>query len=392
MHLPGFFAMATAIASTFFLPTSAATTEELVGDFIDMATDIAGTIFPQPNPATKVELVGDLITMSDDGFYPRVLVLEDSTILAGYSSKRGAIVRPSHDNGKTWGEETIVLAPHPPPNKTEDFNNVFLYQLPNKNILCTYRRHIRTPDKKRILELNIEVYQSTDGGKTWGFLSSIYHDVRKEGAIGVWEPFLRMDMDGKLEVYWSFEKSPKNQDSVKRVSKDNGKTWGPILTELTGGGLEARDGMVGIVAQDKANKDLLMVLETNVKNPMKVWALDSTTGGGKWGNRRIIFDPTSEKHPKKQAGGPAIVKVNGTMVVSFMTDQDAPTGDAYPNYKEGVHMKVITSGDDGKTWGEATTAIKNASWGAVTVVGDEVMVVGAQYLTGKAVAQKIIIR
>jgi hypothetical protein len=187
--------------------------------FLVMATAIANTFFLQASAASKVELVGDLITMGNGG-YPRALVLQDSTLLASYSSSKGVIVRPSHDNGKTWGNETVVRAPHPPEGKNEDLNNVFLYQLPNKDILCAYRRHIRTQDNKQALELNLDVHQSTDGGKTWEYLSSIYHDVPHDGAIGVWEPFLRTNLDGNLEAFWAHERSATNQDTVKKISTD----------------------------------------------------------------------------------------------------------------------------------------------------------------------------
>ncbi|KAF1997967.1 glycoside hydrolase family 93 protein, partial [Amniculicola lignicola CBS 123094] len=60
----------------------------------------------------------------------------------------------------------------------------------------------------------------------------------------------------------------------------------------------------------------------------------SEDGGENWGNQRKAFHPEG-----RYAGGPEIVNANGTLVVSFMANQDSP---------EEKNMKAITGTDKGK--------------------------------------------
>lgn len=251
------------------------------------------------------------------------------------------------------------------------------------NLLTT--RHIHNEsNSKQIIQLNLDVSQSKDGGKSWSVLSSILSKTPSRSLKGAWEPFLREDTEGKLEVYWAQELNGSDQDTAKKVSPDGGKTWGKIQT-MTGAGLNQRDGMANIVALDDTGKHLLMVYETNEKTlHLKVWAQTSSDGGASWGDRRIIFDP-EKTNPGRTAGGPGIVNVNGTLVVSFMTNQDSPTGHNYPS--EGTGMKVITSTNQGKDWSTATAVMKVGSWGGITTVGDFILVLAAH--EGKAFGQKI---
>ena len=194
--------------------------------------------------AATVKLDGNPITIGSGG-YPRAIVRHDGNITASYGKSNSIVVRHSGDLGKTWSEEYVVRnQSNPSDNEVVDINNAFLYQKPNGpagEVFCAYRRHIKDK-QKNILELNIELSQSNDGGKTWRYLSSINHDIPREGVKGDWEPFLRHNVDDKLEVYWAHEVALPNQNTVKKVSEDNGKSWGPVLT-MTGKDIDARDGM-----------------------------------------------------------------------------------------------------------------------------------------------------
>jgi Neuraminidase (sialidase) len=146
--------------------------------------------------------------------------------------------------------------------------------------------------------------------------------------------------------------------------------------------------MANIAPLDSTNKNLIMAFETNEVGPFKVWTVTSSDGGKTWGNRKIIFNPETPTKGR-QAGGPGIVNLGGTLVVSFMTNQDADVGDGYPHSKPGTDMKVITSNDGGDTWSGPTTVLHDAAWGGIAVVDDGALVLGAAYTTGKAAAQFI---
>jgi Neuraminidase (sialidase) len=200
-----------------------------------------------PHLTTSITLSGKLLTIGSGG-YPRALQLSSKTLLASYQSANSTIatlkVRHSTDQGATWSEEYIARSQTHPEGKRIDLNNGFLYQTPTGDVLCAYRRHVKNLENT-ILELNIEVSKSTDGGKTWEFLSTINSDPPRDGVKGDWEPFLRHNDEGKLEVYWAHEVSLPNQNTAKKVSDDEGKTWGPVIT-MTGTDIDARDGKLSI--------------------------------------------------------------------------------------------------------------------------------------------------
>jgi len=97
----------------------------------------------------------------------------------------------------------------------------------------------------------ILVYDSTDQGRTWHFLSS----VAKGGAAytadpntPVWEPFLLMD-NGRLIVYYSDqrENSVHSQMLVHQDSTD-GSSWGAVVDDVAYPAQNARPGMATVTA------------------------------------------------------------------------------------------------------------------------------------------------
>ena len=342
----------------------------------DLATRAANSI---------VALEGGLINISGNtrGGYPRAIATKNGTLLAQYAGGGGIQARASYDQGATWDPPVTILAPH----TNVDETNGYLFQEASGDILCAYRNHVHGDDNS-IIQLNLGVSKSTDGGKTWSNFSSILSEKPNPPILkGEWEPFLwHNSVDDNLEVYWSHELNTSDQNTVKKISPDGGKTWGQTLT-MTGANINARDGMPNIAALDATGRNLLLVFETNRGGTtLHVWASTSTDGGATWANARTIFNPEKTK-PGRSAGGPGIVNVDGTLVVSFMTDQDAPSGGNYTH--AGTDMKVITSTDEGKSWSDATTVIKDGSWGGITIVGDGAIVLATHADGEKAVAQKI---
>ena len=81
----------------------------------------------------------------------------------------------------------------------------------------------------------------------------------------------------------------------------------------------------------------------------------SHDGGYTWGQRTRLYTP-----PTGHAGAPQIYNVWGTLVCSFMTSEATPS--AGPFYENG-EMRVITSGDNGKTWSRSVvTGPAPAAW------------------------------
>lgn len=82
---------------------------------------------------------------------------------------------------------------------------------------------------------------------------------------------MRVAHDGSLQLYYSRELARNDQDSIQRISYDEGASWTTGRT-ISGAGLEARDGMLGLAPYD--NK-LFAVFETNEHGPMAIKSVES---------------------------------------------------------------------------------------------------------------------
>jgi hypothetical protein len=98
----------------------------------------------------------------------------------------------------------------------------------------------------RVAEQHLQLYTSTDLGRSWQFLSGFADGTT---ALPVWEPFLVVLDDGRLVEFYSSEAHKVdgyNQLLAHKVSTDGGRTWGPeVFDTAMKGGVE-RPGMVVI--------------------------------------------------------------------------------------------------------------------------------------------------
>jgi photosystem II stability/assembly factor-like uncharacterized protein len=138
-----------------------------------------------------------------------------------------------------------------------------------------------------------------------------------------------------------------DQDNLMRTSTDGGATWS-TSTIVSGSGLTVRDGMIGIAST--GGKNLIAVFETGINGKFTVNSVTSSDDGATWGNRRAVYAPTVAN---TNAGAPQVINVGGTLVASFMTDEDT-VGRAWPNQ---AATKIVTSTDGGATWSHKTTAL-----------------------------------
>lgn len=80
--------------------------------------------------------------------------------------------------------------------------------------------------------------------------------------------------------------------------------------------------------------------------------------GLSWGERNRLYTARNGK----LAGAPQVYNVWGTLVASFMTNEDVDGTNGY----DGAQMKVITSIDGGKTWsGSVVTGEAPSHWPGV---------------------------
>ncbi|KAI0385581.1 glycoside hydrolase family 93 protein [Hypomontagnella monticulosa] len=182
--------------------------------------------------------------------YARTAQLPNNDILAtweNYSPEPPPVYFPiykSSDQGATWTKISQV--------DDKGFGwglryQPFLYVLPEdfagykKGDVLLAGSSIPTDLSKT----QLDIYVSTDSGKTWKFLSHVAAggEARpNNGLTPVWEPFLML-YKGKLLYYYSDQRDPKHgQKMVHQVSTDL-LTWGPVVDDVAYPTYSQRPGM-----------------------------------------------------------------------------------------------------------------------------------------------------
>ena len=297
--------------------------------------------------AVSPVLTGEEVVMGS-GTYPRANSLNDGSILAAYTAFENGnnIIRTvkSTDKGASWQPLGSVAQGA---SSANDIDNPYVLQLPSGRVLCAYRNHSKDPSNGAYTFFRITVSFSDDNGATWKYLSQPASDPGPMN--GNWEPFLRNAKDGSLQLYYSRENAANDQDSLERFSTDGGATWTAANT-ISGAGITARDGMTGVTTI--AGNRLICVFESETTGQFSIHSITSDDDGKTWGNRQTVFTPTN---PNTSAGAPQVVNVGGTLVVSFITNEDSGITSPSPAYTNDVAVKLVTSGDGGATWGNKIT-------------------------------------
>lgn len=103
--------------------------------------------------------------------------------------------------------------------------------------------------KGHVAEEDLQVYTSTDAGKTWRYRSSVVkgggHPEDKDNK-GVWETNIHVLDDGRMVAYYSTEQHKAdgyNQALAHKVSDDGGKHWGKEVLDVAIPGGVQRPGM-----------------------------------------------------------------------------------------------------------------------------------------------------
>ncbi|KXN84070.1 hypothetical protein AN958_00485 [Leucoagaricus sp. SymC.cos] len=267
------------------------------------------------------------------GTYPRLTTLQDGSILAVVTAFSGdthiLTITRSTDGGNSfqfWG--TVTQA-------TNDLDNGHLVQLPNGDIICTFRNNDKNGSTYTFYRITACI--SHDNGRTWSFLSQV--DQRAaNGVNGLWEPFGRISESGALQVYYSSENNAGDQDILMRSSTDGGLTWSGV-TIVAGGSTTGRDGMPGCADfTTNGQAKVMCVFETTEGlGRFNVKSVVSNDDGNTWGERAQVYIATGDNN---NAGAPQIIATTGgALVVSFMTDEDT----SLHQWVNGADMKIVTS-------------------------------------------------
>ncbi|KAK3673783.1 hypothetical protein LTR78_006337 [Recurvomyces mirabilis] len=344
-----------------FATTTLFTTNLLLG----LAAAFPSAILHSRQDAAKApSLSGPEISMSanGNGAYPRATILQDGSVLGVYTGSDGTnnilTLVSSTDSGSSWHEIGTAASR---PTISSDLDNAYPLQLASGRILLAYRNHDRNTDSlSDYTYFRITLSYSDDNGMSWLYLSepvsyagSQYH--------GAWEPYLRLSANGTVQMYWSQENSQIDQDLLMLSSYDGGKTWANQIT-VAGIDIQSRDTMIGVApASDGTLIGIFESDDTVNTNLFTVHSVTSTDDGFSWSNRQLVYTPNGTR---TNAGAPQVVNVGGTLVASFMTDEDTQA----QHWADDAASKLLTSEDGGATWSNKLEVFPPSSyWPATTV-------------------------
>ncbi|ORY61644.1 Sialidase [Pseudomassariella vexata] len=318
------------------------------------------------------------------GAYPRLAWRTDGNIMGSYTSfsgsKKTLKVVESTDKGQTTFSPIGSIA-----SSTGDLDNCFLLEVP----LQPHSRRVPHTGKYTYYRLTLSI--SYDGGRSWKFLVNAVQSPPEADVLGFWEPFMRVGVEGEIQLSYSKTEATDNQETFRTKSFDGGHTWKvPQCLVCHAADEKKRDGMQSIVEVTDASTGqdaLIVVYETTGHGLFSVQGAVTYDDGTSWGERQTVYNPAAGRN----AGSPQIAQFSdGGLVVLFMTDEDASEVD-WPNgatiksvASSGLHNSAITVID------RVLVAEAESSWpGVLPLSGTEIMgVFGTNSaLVGKPITQ-----
>jgi len=195
---------------------------------------------------------------SEHATYPRYTELSDGSILAttalsGHSPNYFPVFL-SEDGGATW----IYVS-----NLTDQVNGLgfsaqpALTQLPFDIGKYKAGTILGTGNSWGNTSTNIDLYASTDGARSWTFVSNIARGTAPNttnGATPIWEPYL-LPYDGELVAYYSDQRDPMYGQKLAHQESTDLENWGPVINDVVyDDNYEARPGMTVVAYMPPIDK------------------------------------------------------------------------------------------------------------------------------------------
>ncbi len=271
-----------------------------------------------------------LICIADEGGYPRLRRLKDSSLIVVYENRRGDLmVKKSTDEGITWGEPVMAYEAF---NYTDEqtgestrvnIANPEIIQLDNGDILLA--SNLR-PRDEGVFPFSIALKRSRDNGATWTEADILYQ-AGTYFRDGCWEPSFLMLPNGTLHLYFANESPYRDSDEQEismLYSTDNGASWSEAHTTVSFR-KGKRDGMP--VAVHDGSK-IYVAIEDNLSKQFKPWLVQSPIEQA-WANPVLEDSPcrySALRDPlgsEVYAGAPYLILTDkGVYVLSYQTTEN----------------------------------------------------------------------
>ena len=197
------------------------------------------------------------------GYASVVRVSEPGELLLVFEQKgmAGIPLYASHDSGKTWQFVRNVTDQAQAGNPAWQLRwQPHISQMQRdsgdlkRGTLLLAANATRNDDQGHVVEEDLQLYASTDQGKSWHYRGSIVHGgghPEDKDNHGVWEPNIHILDDGRMIAYYSSEQHKHegfNQILAHKLSTDGGRHWGEEVMDVAMPGGVERPGMA-IVAR-----------------------------------------------------------------------------------------------------------------------------------------------
>tara|TARA_R110002049_G_scaffold302258_1_gene494981 strand:+ start:45310 stop:47067 length:1758 start_codon:yes stop_codon:yes gene_type:complete len=324
---------------------------------------------------TTKKIISDV---NDSGYngYPRLIELQDSSLLVTYESRGNILVKKSTDGGETWSAP-ITVAPF---SEGVNMATPDVIQLQNGNILITYNPRPSAsalPSKKFL----IKTILSSDGGLTWHNDQVVYEgDTVFEN--GVWEPSALQLPSGEIQLYFSNENiyQSSNEQNISLLrSQDNGITWStePKITSFRAA---SRDGMPSPLYLEDQNTIVYSIEDNGINNQFKPYIVRNTidenwseTVKGNSTNRSYAL--LNYLDDSEYAGAPYLARLSSGEVLLSYQGTDNRSGSDINN----ADMKVLVGSNNATNFNRTTVPFiipqgKAALWSSIAVLEDDTVV------------------
>jgi hypothetical protein len=267
--------------------------------------------------------------LAERGGYPRLLRLQDSSLMVIYENRRGDVhLIRSADNGESWSAHQevfskFVYAALDGQSTVVNIANPEITQLANGDIViaCNYR-----PAKAEIAPYSIVIRRSSDNGETWQAPQNLY-TAAPRFTDGCWEPSFLQLPNGELQVYFANEnpyRASDEQEISMLSSQDNGISWSakPKTVSFRKG---RRDGMpVARLVGDQ----IVVVIEDNYIGQFKPYTV-RTAVEDNW-SQPVLADSPNRDHALDRRvadsvymGAPYFLKLpNGETLISYQSTEN----------------------------------------------------------------------
>jgi len=314
---------------------------------------------------------------NDPGYngYPRLIQLEDESLLVVYESKGNVLVKKSK-SGEDWSDPiTVVEGSNGVNMATPD-----VIQLQNGTILVMYNpRPGETADPAE--KFLIKTILSYDNGTSWQNDQVVY-EGDTEFENGVWEPTALQLPGGEIQLFFSNESiyPNSNEQNISLLrSVDDGLTWTdePEIVSFRAG---SRDGMPSPLYLENQNEIIISIEDNGENNQFKPYIIRNAVSEN-WtqtivGNsEKRNYALYEELENSEYAGAPYLSQLETGEIILSYQGTDARSGNDLDN----ADMKLVIGDEKGKDFNRISTPFlipegKSALWNSIEVLNGNTVI------------------